>query len=140
MLCGVIAYAVGLEEALAHPVDPLPDSGRLAIALGLLLFVGGTALAIWRATCGTPVRRVLISGVAAIGLYMAQACHPLPRWASRWLGWPRSRSSTNDRLNDCAKLGRLRLSASKATEVEGATDRYVAALSSPRSSRTPIGI
>ena len=77
MLCGVIAYAVGLEEALAHPTDPLPDSGRLAIALGLMLFVGGTALAMWRATCGTPVRRVLISSAAALALYLAAGVPPI---------------------------------------------------------------
>jgi low temperature requirement protein LtrA len=60
MLCGVIAYAVALEEAIAHPGDPLLPSARLALALGLLLFVGGTALAMWRATCGRPVTRVAI--------------------------------------------------------------------------------
>ena len=69
MLCGVVAYAVGLEEAIAHPGDPLSTSGRLALALGLLLFVGGTALAMWRATCGRPGTRVLIIVVTSATLF-----------------------------------------------------------------------
>ncbi len=77
MLCGVIAYAVGLEEALGHPTEPLAPEGRLAIALGILLFVGGTALSMWRATCGSPVRRIVISGVAAPGIYFAAGIRPL---------------------------------------------------------------
>jgi low temperature requirement protein LtrA len=71
MLCGIVAYAVALEEALAHPGDPLSDAGRLAMALGLSLFVGGTAMAMWRATCGAPLRRLAISGATALVVYFA---------------------------------------------------------------------
>jgi low temperature requirement protein LtrA len=69
MLCGIVAYAVALEEAIAHPGEPLPGSGRAALALGLLLFVGGTALAMWRATCGRPVTRVAIIVTTSAALY-----------------------------------------------------------------------
>lgn len=70
MLCGVVAYAVALEEAIAHPGDPLTSSTRLALALGLFLFVGGTALAMWRATCGRPTARVVIISVTAATLLL----------------------------------------------------------------------
>ncbi|HSL21818.1 MAG TPA: low temperature requirement protein A [Vicinamibacterales bacterium] len=50
MLCGVIALAVGTEEALAHPHRLLGVSVRLALGAGAVLFVCGTGLAIWRAT------------------------------------------------------------------------------------------
>jgi low temperature requirement protein LtrA len=74
MLLGVIAFAVAVEEALAHPSDPLPLGGRVALAVGLFLFVGGTAVAIWRATrhflffrviliAGTALTVVALSGV-----------------------------------------------------------------------------
>ena len=76
MLCGVIAYAVGLEEAMAHPFDPLPASGRLAISLGLFLFVSGTAFAMWRATCGAPVRRVAIAAATAVATYLVAGVAP----------------------------------------------------------------
>jgi low temperature requirement protein LtrA len=61
MLCGVIAYAFVVEEAVAHPGEPLALDGRIALAAGLLLFVGGMAVAIWRAT-----RRVLRPRVVLI--------------------------------------------------------------------------
>jgi low temperature requirement protein LtrA len=70
MLCGVVAFAVALEEAIAHPSDPLPDSGRLALALGLFLFVGGTALAMWLATCGRPVVRLLVILATSVALFV----------------------------------------------------------------------
>lgn len=54
MLCGLIAYTVAVEEAVAHPAEPLHLDARLALAAGLVLFVGGMAAAKWRAT-----RRVL---------------------------------------------------------------------------------
>jgi len=69
MLCGVVAYAVALEEAVAHPADALPVQGRLALAIGPFLFVGGTALAMWRATCGRPVARVVITGLAGAAVF-----------------------------------------------------------------------
>lgn len=49
MICGVIAYAVAVEEAIAHPSEPLTLAARLALAAGLFLFVGGMAAAVWRA-------------------------------------------------------------------------------------------
>jgi low temperature requirement protein LtrA len=75
MLCGVIAYAFVVEEIVAHPGEALPLAGRLALAAGLLLFVGGMAIAIWQAarllllprailTAGTAVAIVAVSGVS----------------------------------------------------------------------------
>jgi low temperature requirement protein LtrA len=61
MLSGVVAYAFVAEEILAHPGEPLPFTFRLALAAGLLLFVGGMALAIWRAT-----RRLLLPRIILI--------------------------------------------------------------------------
>ena len=77
MLCGVIAYAVALEDVFAHPSDPLPETARLAIALGILLFVGGTAIAMWRATCGSPLRRVALGAASALAVYFVAGTPPL---------------------------------------------------------------
>ena len=77
MLCGIIAYAAALEEAILHPEDPLGTAGRLALALGIVLFVGGTALAMWRATCGNPTRRVAISIVTGMAVFFVQDIEPL---------------------------------------------------------------
>jgi len=85
MLCGVVAYAVALEEAIAHP-GPLSTSARLALALGLLLFVGGTALAMWRATCGRPVTRVVIILVTSATLFLLSGQPPFVSLALALIG------------------------------------------------------
>ena len=66
MMCGIVAYAIAIEEAIAHPLEPLPLTGRLALALGLLLFVGGMALAVRRATGQLLVVRLALIAVAAV--------------------------------------------------------------------------
>ena len=65
MLFGVIAYAALVEEAVADPGEPLPLAGRAMLALAVVLFVGGMAVALWRAT-GNPVwaRAILIVATA----------------------------------------------------------------------------
>ena len=67
MLCGVIAFAAAIEEALAHPADPLAFEGRLALAIGLVLFVGGMAAATWRAKDRPLVPRTVVIAVPGRG-------------------------------------------------------------------------
>ncbi len=50
MMYGAVAYAFVIEEAVARPDEPLAFTRRLALGLGLALFVGVTALTIRRAT------------------------------------------------------------------------------------------
>jgi len=50
MLCGIIAYAVVTEETVTHPTQPLSAAARLALALGLLCFLGGAGTALHRTT------------------------------------------------------------------------------------------
>jgi low temperature requirement protein LtrA len=77
IIAGVIAYTLAVEEGIAHPEDPLEIESRLALSLGLLLFVGGMASAIWRATgkilglrliliLGTSLSVLAVGGVPAV--------------------------------------------------------------------------
>lgn len=69
MLCGVIAYAVAIEAAVAHPDAPLEPAVLGALSAGLLLFAGSTSLAVWRTTGHfTPVKLVSL-GVAVIAMF-----------------------------------------------------------------------
>jgi low temperature requirement protein LtrA len=68
ILCGVIAMAAATEAALAHPERPLATDLRIALGGGALLFIGGTAAAIWRATGRAPVWRAVMALVAAIAV------------------------------------------------------------------------
>ncbi len=77
MLCGVIAFAAAVEEAIAHPGVPLALAGRSALAATLILFVGGMALALWRATGRLPLSRVLLSVGTAIAI-VTVAGYPAP--------------------------------------------------------------
>ena len=68
MLCGVIAMAAATEAALAHPELPLATDLRIALGGGALLFIGGTATAIWRATGRAPVWRAVLTLAAAVAV------------------------------------------------------------------------
>ena len=68
MLCGVIAMAAATEEALAHPDQPLAASVRVALAGGAVLFIWGTAAAMWRATGRALVGRAVLVPAAAVAV------------------------------------------------------------------------
>jgi low temperature requirement protein LtrA len=65
ILCGIIAYAVAVEGAVAHPGDPLGTPERIALGTALLLYVGGLALALWRADGSIRVSRALVALITA---------------------------------------------------------------------------
>ena len=71
MLCGVIAMAAAAEEALAHPESVLAVDLRLALGGGAVLFVSGTAVAVWRATGRRLVWRSVLVPAAAGALVAA---------------------------------------------------------------------
>jgi low temperature requirement protein LtrA len=77
ILCGIIAYAVAVEGAVAHPSEPIGTPERIALALGLLLYVGGLALALWRADRGIRLSRVFVALITAALVY-ALAGVPAP--------------------------------------------------------------
>ena len=69
MLVGVVAYAAAIEEAIAHASSILEPAATFALVLGMVLFVGGMAAALWRATGILPRGRlavVLVAGVVII--------------------------------------------------------------------------
>ncbi len=76
MILGVIGVAVAIEEIALHPADPLDVANRLTLALGVALFTGGMALALWRATGRLPVVRLLLAGATAVGVVAAGGIHP----------------------------------------------------------------
>lgn len=68
MLLGIIGVAVAIEEGIAHPDHALELEGRLALGVGLGLFVGGMALAIRRAGGAILWRRLAIVLVTALAV------------------------------------------------------------------------
>jgi low temperature requirement protein LtrA len=86
MLCGIIAYAAAIEAAIAHPNDHFPLAARLALALGLLLFVGGMALALWRATRRVLLARIALTAATAAAIVFLPLQLPLVSLALAFLG------------------------------------------------------
>lgn len=76
MLCGVVAYAFAIEEAVAHPGEPLLFSIRLGLALGLALFAGGTAAAMRRAYRRLLWPRLILLTVTAVAVLVAANVAP----------------------------------------------------------------
>lgn len=76
---GVIGFAVAIEESVAHPGDPLTTPAVVALVTGVVLFIGGAALALLRSGNRVPVARVVALGLAivAIPLFMSA-----PAWVS----------------------------------------------------------
>jgi low temperature requirement protein LtrA len=68
MVCGIIAYAVVIEEIVLHPSEPLSLTGKVALSAGLLLFVGGMAVAAYRATRQVLLPRVILILVTVMAI------------------------------------------------------------------------
>lgn len=74
IIAGVILYAVALEEAVSHPEDVLSLAGRIALAGGVALFIGGMAAVRFRTTGKVGVERliaVVLIAVAVVALASA---------------------------------------------------------------------
>ena len=73
MLLGIIGFAFAVEEGLAHSSDPMAIEARLSLSFALIAFVGGMALAIWRAKMGLLLPRIgLIIGTALAVFFVSQ--------------------------------------------------------------------
>ena len=85
MLCGVIAFAVAVDESVAHPTDPLALEARIALAGSVALFLGGMATAMRRATGRWPVFRIVMA-LATTLVVLAAAVPPLAGMAIAFAG------------------------------------------------------
>lgn len=72
LVCGIVGVAVAVEEIMVHPDAPAPLAVRLALAGGVLLFLGATVLAHLRLHGELLVGRA----VAAVVLAVAVASFP----------------------------------------------------------------
>ncbi|MGI9615666.1 MAG: low temperature requirement protein A [Acidimicrobiales bacterium] len=68
IVAGVILTAVGLEEAALHPDDPLPLAFRSMLFAGIALFIGGIAIAVYRAF--GVIARERLAAVGALALVL----------------------------------------------------------------------
>ena len=80
LIFGVIGFAIGIEEAIAHPKDPYSLPGALALGLGVALILGGTALALTHhARDRVPLARWSVILVLVVAIPFLRV---LPAWGS----------------------------------------------------------
>jgi len=74
LLCGIIGLAVGFEAILSHPAEPVAPAVVAALGMGVVLFVGSTAGAVWRVGGAVlwPRLIILAVGVAALVFTVSQ--------------------------------------------------------------------
>jgi len=72
LLAGIIAVAAGTEEMVLHPEEPLPTVVRLTLALGIVLYLGGTDLAWWRATGRLLISRTTVGLLLALSIVLIE--------------------------------------------------------------------
>ncbi len=73
---GVIGIAVGFEEMVLHPGEHLETAGVVALALGLVLFVGGGAAAWARASRQLLLPRLGVLAALVVALVLAADAQP----------------------------------------------------------------
>lgn len=78
VICGIIAFAVALEEIVHHPGQVPHGEVTAALGVGVALFVGCSALAYWR-TCGVVLVPRLVLLVVTLGA-LAAVSSLVPGW------------------------------------------------------------
>jgi low temperature requirement protein LtrA len=76
---GIVLLAVAIEEAVAHPHEPLPVGASVALVGGVVLFVGATAAVLRRG--GYPLARMRLLILAAVAAAVGAAHGAAASWS-----------------------------------------------------------
>lgn len=77
MILGVIAFAAAVDEIVRHPATPLVFEARLALALGVALFLGSMVVALGRATGNVPPLRLVLTVATAAAVTALSGVPPI---------------------------------------------------------------
>jgi low temperature requirement protein LtrA len=76
IVAGIVAIAVAIEEAVAHPGTPLPSEVMAALVTGTTLYLFGIAYGVRQTRTVSPVLWILAAFVAAGGVVLMQGQPP----------------------------------------------------------------
>jgi low temperature requirement protein LtrA len=79
LVFGIVLLAVAIEEAVAHPHEPLPVGASVALAGGVVLFVGATAAVLRRG--GYPLARMRLLILAAVAVAVGAVHGAAASWS-----------------------------------------------------------
>ncbi len=77
LICGVIGFAVAIEEIVAHPDEPAGPAVVAALGVGICLFVGSAAVSWWRLSGRILVPRLAVLVVMVAVLVVVAPLHPV---------------------------------------------------------------
>ena len=77
LICGIVAFAVAIEEIVIHPGDPAPTEVVAALGLGVALFVGFSAVSFWRLHGRVLVTRLVVLALMVPGLIVVAPLEPV---------------------------------------------------------------
>ena len=77
LICGIIAFAVAVEEIMLHPDKAADGAVVTSLAVGVGLFVGASAFAYWRVSRRVLVGRLAILAVTVGGVVVAARAEPI---------------------------------------------------------------
>jgi low temperature requirement protein LtrA len=80
LIGGVIGFAAAVEEIVIHPDEPAPVEVAIALATGIALFVGASALAYWRLRRRVLAARAIVLTMVAVAVAVVALQPVLPVW------------------------------------------------------------
>jgi low temperature requirement protein LtrA len=80
LVCGIVAFAVAIEEIVSHPSDPAPPEVVAALGIGIALVVGFSAVASRRLSGAWLAPRFAILAVMGAALAAVGAASVAPVW------------------------------------------------------------
>ena len=80
LIFGIVVFAAAVEEIVVHPGDPTPLPVVIALAAGIILFVGSSALAYWRLHHRLLVGRITVLAVLTVALAAVAGLSLSPAW------------------------------------------------------------
>jgi low temperature requirement protein LtrA len=77
IIFGVVLFAVAVEEGVDHPSVAMPLAAVVALAAGLVLFIGGTEAVMWRAGTAPSVLRMVLLAATVAGIVLTRDLDPI---------------------------------------------------------------
>jgi low temperature requirement protein LtrA len=86
LVCGIIGFAVAIEEIAHHPNDVPPTAVTVALGVGIALFVTMSAFAAWRTSGRLLVSRMVTLGGTLVALALVSRQQPVWQLSTVALG------------------------------------------------------
>ena len=77
LICGIIGFAVAVEEILLHPERPAEGAVIASLAVGISLFVGSSAISFWRVTRQVLTARLVTTAITVVVVILLADADPL---------------------------------------------------------------